>query len=159
MEAYTLAMVLDDFLGDARDQDFSILATDIDTAVLEEARRGIYPLTALSPVPPQMRSRYIAMARDPRRREARIIPQLRRKISFARMNLMVPQYPVGEPMDVIFCRNVLIYFEKETQAQVVARLCQSLRKGGHLILGHSESINGLDVPLTTVSNTVFQKKG
>jgi chemotaxis protein methyltransferase CheR len=127
--------------------------------VLEEARRGVYSLEALAPVPPQMRGRYVAMARDPRRREARIIPELRRKIAFARMNLMAPNYPLGEPMDVIFCRNVLIYFEKETQAQVVARLCQCLRPGGHLILGHSESINGLDVPLVSVSNTVFQKKG
>jgi len=72
---------------------------------------------------------------------------------------MDPHYDVGEPMDVIFCRNVLIYFEKATQAQVIERLCRCLRPGGHLILGHSESINGLNVPLTTVSNTVFQKKG
>jgi chemotaxis protein methyltransferase CheR len=159
MEAYTLAMVLADFLGAGREPDFSILATDIDTAVLEEARRGIYPLAALAPVPPQMRGRYVAMARDPRRKEARIIPDLRRKIAFARMNLMAPHYPVGDPMDVIFCRNVLIYFEKETQAQVVSRLCQCLRPSGHLVLGHSESIHGLDVPLAAVSNTVFQKKG
>jgi len=151
--------VLADFLGDRRDQDFSILATDIDTNVLEEARRGIYPIAAISPVPPQMRARYVAMARDPRRCEARIIPDLRRKVAFGRINLMASKYAVGDPMDVIFCRNVLIYFEKSTQAQVVSRLCDCLRPGGHLILGHSESINGLDVPLTTVANTVFQKKG
>jgi chemotaxis protein methyltransferase CheR len=159
MEAYTLAMVLADGLDDARDPDFAILATDIDTQVLEEARRGVYPLAALAPVPQAMRARYVAKAVDPRRKEARIIAPLRSKISFGRLNLMDPHYDVGEPMDVIFCRNVLIYFEKATQAQVIERLCQCLRPGGHLILGHSESINGLNVPLTTVSNTVFQKKG
>jgi len=68
-------------------------------------------------------------------------------------------YPVGEPMDVIFCRNVLIYFERDVQAKVIARLCDNLRPGGHLILGHSESIHGLDLPLITVANTVFKKKG
>lgn len=159
MEAYTLAMVLADFVAQQGDQDFSILATDIDTRVLEEARRGIYPLAALAPVPLQMRNRYVAMARDPRRKEGRIIPALRAKIAFAQMNLMESAYPVGDPMDVIFCRNVLIYFERPVQEAVISRLCRVLRPGGHLILGHSESINGFDLPLTTVSNTVFQKKG
>jgi chemotaxis protein methyltransferase CheR len=159
MEAYTLAMMLADFVGEHRDMEYFILATDIDTNVLAEARRGIYPLSALAPVPAHMRARYIANARDPRRKEARIIPELRRKVGFARLNLMDAQYPVGDPMDVIFCRNVLIYFERDTQYKVVSRLCDNLRPGGHLILGHSESIHGLDLPLTTVANTVFRKKG
>lgn len=159
MEAYTLAMVLDDFMAGRPDMDYAILATDIDTHVLAEAQRGIYPLEAMAPVPAQMRSRYVATARDPSRREARIIPELRRKIAFARLNLMDSQYRVGEPMDVIFCRNVLIYFERDTQAKVIERLCNNLVPGGHLILGHSESIHGLDLPFSTVSNTVFRKKG
>ncbi|EGD60735.1 chemotaxis methyltransferase [Novosphingobium nitrogenifigens DSM 19370] len=159
MEAYTLAMVLADFMDGTDGQDFSILATDIDTAVLQEAWRGIYSLAALKPVPPALRARYVASARDRSRKEARIVPALRRKVTFARLNLMDSHYPVGDPMDVIFCRNVLIYFEKETQAGVIARLCDNLRPGGHLILGHSESISGLNVPLVPVSNTVFRKKG
>jgi chemotaxis protein methyltransferase CheR len=87
----------------------------------------------------------------------RIIPELRRKVGFARLNLMDSHYPVGDPMDVIFCRNVLIYFERDTQGKVISRLCDNLRPGGHLILGHSESIHGSE-PLTTVANTVFRKK-
>lgn len=159
MEAYTLAMMLSDFVARRPDMDYSILATDIDTNVLAEAQRGIYPLVALAPVPAQMRARYVARALDPSRKEARIVPELRRKVAFARLNLMDEQYRVGEPMDVIFCRNVLIYFERETQVRVIKRLCDNLLPGGHLILGHSESIHGLDLPLATVSNTVFRKKG
>jgi chemotaxis protein methyltransferase CheR len=159
MEAYTLAMMLADFVNDRRDLEYFILATDIDTNVLAEARRGIYPQTALAPVPAHMRARYVANARDPQRKEARIIPELRRKVGFARLNLMDTHYPVGDPMDVIFCRNVLIYFERDVQAKVIARLCDNLVPGGHLILGHSESIHGLDLPLTAVANTVFRKKG
>lgn len=159
MEAYTLAMMLDDFVAEQRDMDYFILATDIDTHVLAEARRGIYPHVALSPVPAAMRARYVVNARDPQRKEGRIVPELRRKVGFARLNLMDSHYPVGEPMDVIFCRNVLIYFERDVQAKVIARLCDNLRPGGHLILGHSESIHGLDLPLITVANTVFRKKG
>lgn len=159
MEAYTLAMMLADFVAEQRDMDYFILATDIDTNVLAEARRGIYPHVALSPVPAAMRARYVVNARDPQRKEGRIVPELRRKVGFARLNLMDNHYPVGEPMDVIFCRNVLIYFERDVQAKVIARLCDNLRPGGHLILGHSESIHGLDLPLITVANTVFKKKG
>lgn len=159
MEAYTMAMMLADFVGTRKDMEYFILATDIDTNVLAEARRGIYPVTALAPVPSHLRARYVATARDPRRGEARIIPELRRKVGFARLNLMDEKYPVGEPMDIIFCRNVLIYFERDTQYKVISRLCDNLRPGGHLILGHSESIHGFDLPLTTVANTVFRKKG
>ncbi|WP_333838530.1 CheR family methyltransferase [Novosphingobium sp.] len=159
MEAYTLAIVLADFIDGRGDQDFSILATDIDTRVLEEARRGIYPVEAIAPVPPQQRTRYFAMARDPRRREARVVPALRQKLAFARVNLMDARYPVEEAMDLIFCRNVLIYFDKAAQAAVVARLATHLRPGGHLVLGHSETIHGMDLPLQSVSNTVFRKTG
>ena len=159
MEAYTLAMVLADFVLHNAGPDFDILATDIDTKVLQEARRGIYPLPSLAPVPPQMQQRYVQRANEPARKEGRIAPSLRRKIAFAQLNLMDSHYPVGDPMDIIMCRNVLIYFEKAVQEKVIARLCQKLRPGGYLLLGHSESIMGLDLPLETVGNTVFRKIG
>ncbi len=157
MEAYTLAMVIADFAGRHGALDFEILATDIDTNVLAEARRGIYPLASLEPVPPAMHSRYVVRARDPRRAEGRIVPDLRRRVAFAQLNLMDRHYPVGRPMDLILCRNVLIYFEKAVQAEVIGRLCENLKPGGHLILGHSESIMGLDLPLRPVANTVFRR--
>jgi len=157
MEAYTLAMVIDDFIASERALDFEILATDIDTNVLAEARRAVYSLESLAPVPQAMRAKYVQRANDPRRKEARISAQLRKKVAFARMNLMDRAYPVGAAMDLIMCRNVLIYFEKAVQGRVIAQLCECLRPGGYLMLGHSESTMGLDLPLTTVANTVFRK--
>lgn len=155
-EPYTMAMILDQFASGGG-PDYGILATDIDTAVLETARRGIYPVELVEPVPPALRQRYVLTARDRKSRDIRIAPQLRSAIGFARLNLMDTSYPVGEPMDIIFCRNVLIYFDKETQEKVVRRLCDCLRPGGYLFLGHSESIAGMTLPVTTVSYTVFMK--
>lgn len=155
-EPYTMAMVLDQF-AQKTGIDYGILATDIDTAVLETARRGIYPAEQVEPVPASLRQRYVATSRDRHVRDVRIVPALRSAIGFARLNLMDATYPVGEPMDIIFCRNVLIYFDKETQERVVRRLCENLRPGGYLFLGHSESIAGMTLPVTNVSYTVFTK--
>jgi chemotaxis protein methyltransferase CheR len=156
-EPYTLAMLLDAFAADQRGPDYGILATDLDSEVLRTARRGVYPAAMLDPVPAALRARYALRASDPARSEMRIVPQLRAAIGFAQMNLMEARYPVGAPMDLIFCRNVLIYFDKPTQERVVRRLAECLRPGGWLFLGHSESITGFDLPLVTVSNTVFQR--
>ncbi len=156
-EPYTLAMVLDAFARDHGGPDYGILATDLDSEVLRTAKRGVYPASMLDPVPASMRARYSLRATDPKRSEVRIVPELRASVGFAQMNLMDERYPVGDPMDIIFCRNVLIYFDKPTQQKVVRRLADCLRPGGLLFLGHSESITGFDLPLTTVSNTVFAR--
>jgi len=156
-EPYTLAMLLDVFAQDKGGPDFGILATDLDSEVLRTAKRGVYPSSLLDPVPSALRNRYAMKASDPKRTEMRIAPALRSAIGFAQMNLMDERYPVGEPMDIIFCRNVLIYFDKPTQEKVVRRLADCLRPGGWLFLGHSESITGFDLPLKTVANTVFQR--
>lgn len=156
-EPYTMAMVIDAFATEHRSLEYGILASDLDTEVLEVARRGIFPAEQLVPVPPLLRQRYVLSARAARRTEVRIVPELRGAIGFARLNLMDTRYAVGEPMDVIFCRNVLIYFDKPTQEKVVQRLAACLRPGGYLFLGHSESVAGFDLPLTSVANTVFQR--
>ena len=121
------------------------------------AQKGIYPESMLAPVPASLRRKYVNLARQPGSRSVRIAPMLRSRIGFARLNFMDSFYPVGEAMDVIFCRNVLIYFDKPTQSQVLARLCDCLRPGGFLIIGHSETVAGFNLPLRTVSNTVFRK--
>lgn len=156
-EAYTLAMELDDFASTHGGPRYGILATDLDTEVLETARLGIYPAELVDPVPEHLRRKYILSSRDPRRREVRITPELRGAVGFARLNLMEDHYPIGQPMHLIFCRNVLIYFDKPTQRQVVSRLVECLAPEGYLFLGHSESISGFDLPLTQVANTVFQR--
>jgi len=153
-EPYTLAMLLDSFAVDHGGPDYGILATDLDTEVLAVARRGVFPSAQLDPVPPLLRQRYLRHALDGRD-ELRIAPELRAAIGFAPLNLIDQHYPVGAPMHLIFCRNVLIYFERHTQVAVVRRLTDCLAPGGLLFLGHSESIAGFDLPLVPVASTVF----
>jgi chemotaxis protein methyltransferase CheR len=156
-EPYTMAMVLAEFTEDRRDLGYSIVATDLSTDVLQTARKGIYTEDVIAPVPRDLQRKYVMAAKQPGRREVRISPKLRSKVGFARMNLMDEKYPVGDPMHIIFCRNVLIYFDKQTQSGVLNRLCACLAKGGYMFIGHSESITGFDLPLKQVSNTVFQR--
>lgn len=156
-EPYTLAMVLDDYAQSHGGPDYEILATDLDSNMLQAGIKGIYPAEMLEPVPQALRRRYVMEPKDRSRPEVRIAPALRKKVSFGRMNLMNDRYPIGEPVDLIFCRNVLIYFDKPTQTAVVERLCEQLAPGGYLMLGHSESNVGLDRKLKSVSNTIFQR--
>lgn len=159
-EAYTMAMVLDDMARRGDRFSFSILGTDISTEVLTAAASGIYSHEMLAPIPPDFRRRYVMDARDAVRAEGRIVPELRRQISFQRLNLMDEQYAVDSDVDVIFCRNVLIYFDKPTQKAVIARLARHLRPGGYLIVGHSESMAGAGATgLAHVSSSIFQKEG
>ena len=156
-EPYTLAMLLDDFAGRNRGFDYRILATDLDTAVLSTAIKGIFPSAMVEPVPDHLRRRYVLEARNPARNEVRITAELRRKVAFGQLNLISDHYLLDEPVDVIFCRNVLIYFDKKTQEEVVSRLCDKLLPGGYLFLGHSESITGFKDRLTQVAGTVFRR--
>ncbi|MCX7285037.1 MAG: protein-glutamate O-methyltransferase [Novosphingobium sp.] len=156
-EPYTLAMLLGEFVGSHRGMDYKIVATDLDTEVLSTAIKGIYPREMIEPVPAHLRKRYVLEAKDSSRNEVRIAPELRRKVAFGRLNLMDARYALDTMMDIIFCRNVLIYFDKPTQEAVVNRLCERLRPGGYLFLGHSESITGFAHCLTQVAGTVFRR--
>jgi chemotaxis protein methyltransferase CheR len=156
-EVYTLAMVLQDMLGARGDFRYFLLGTDISNDVLEEARSATYPLEFLAAVPEPMRQRYVMIARDAKRGVARIAPELRARTRFERLNLMDSHYPVDDDIDVIFCRNVLIYFDKPTQQAVVKRLVSHLRPGGFLILGHSESMAASGVGgIAQVMPTVYR---
>lgn len=157
-EAYTTAMVLDDLARAGPPFDFSILGTDISTDVVKQARAAIYSLDMLEPVPSHLAQRYLMAAREAGRREARIVPELRRRVRFERINLMDESYPVDRDVDIIFCRNVLIYFHKTTQKEVIERLSAHLRPGGYLLLGHSESMaGGGRFALKQIMPTIFQK--
>lgn len=158
-EAYTLAMVLDKFFGNAGGFDFSILATDICNEVLAKGVLALYPDCMLEPVPEDYRRRYILVARDASRHEFRIAPHLRGKVQFRRLNLIDEAYPYDRNFDVIFLRNVLIYFDKATQRSVLDRLSRHLRPGGYLFLGHSETLAGSRLPLDQIANTVFVRRG
>jgi chemotaxis protein methyltransferase CheR len=157
-EAYTLAMVLDDMAAQRHDFRFAILGTDISTQVLAQGRRAVYPAEMIAPVPPQMQGRYVMHSRRPgARREVRMAPELRRYVRFAHLNLMEESYPFDRDVDIVFLRNVLIYFEKADQEAVVARLLTHIRPGGYLVLGHSESMIGTTHAVRQVAPAVFQK--
>jgi chemotaxis protein methyltransferase CheR len=157
-EAYTLAMVLHDLAAERRDFRFAILGTDISTQVLAQGRRAIYPAEMIAPVPPAMQERYVMHARKPGlRREVRMAPEIRRHVQFQHLNLMDQSYPFDRDVDVVFLRNVLIYFEKADQEAVVGRLVGHLRPGGYLVLGHSESMIGTSLAVRQVAPAVFMK--
>ncbi|MBO9545843.1 CheR family methyltransferase [Caulobacter sp.] len=157
-EPYTIAMVMDEFCEKQRGVDYSILCTDICTEVLDQAIAGRFAEAMIEPVSMARRQRYVMRSRDAASHEVRITPDLRSKLSFARLNLMDDAYPIENDLDIIFCRNILIYFDKPTQAKVLKRLCNHLAPGGYLFLGHSESIVGIDLPVVQIANTVFQKR-
>jgi chemotaxis protein methyltransferase CheR len=157
MEAYTTAMVLDDMTRTGSRFNFGILGTDISTAVLGIARSAIYTRDAIAPVPSEFVKRYFLRSRNPSSEEVRVVPELRRQTNFMRLNLMDKTYPIDVDVDIIFCRNVLIYFDRETQRKVVEHLCAHLRPGGYLMVGHSESMVHSVVPgLKQVQPTIFR---
>jgi chemotaxis protein methyltransferase CheR len=156
-EAYSAAMVLQEFRRQRQGPDYSILATDISTEVLEVAVAGRFPQTMMDPVPADLYGRYVLQARDSTLDEVRIVPQLRSKIAWGRLNLMDRHYLVGRDMHLIFCRNILIYFDKPTQDAVLARLSSHLEPGGYLILGHTETAAAAKLPLTPIVNSIYQK--
>lgn len=157
-EPYTMAMVLADAVEKQVINNFSILATDLSTDVLRKAHSGIYPRELLDPVPAEMMRKYVMQPVERKRRDVRIVPSLRSKVGFARMNLMDKTYQIGDAVHLLFCRNVLIYFDKKTQTHVLTELCKRLAPGGYLFIGHSETITGIDLPLHQVANTVFKKQ-
>lgn len=156
-EPYTLAIVLSEFVRTCEDFDYLVMASDISTKVLAQAQEAVYTETETIPIPPELRKKYLLRSKDPARRLVRIVPELRKKIKFFRLNLMDEDYGIHTDVDVIFCRNVLIYFNHATQQQVLSRLCSYLRPNGYLFSGHSETLNGFDLPLVQVATTVYRK--
>ncbi|MEL7148345.1 MAG: CheR family methyltransferase, partial [Bacteroidota bacterium] len=137
--------------------DYQILGTDLSTEALKMAVKAIYKFERIKDVPADLRSKYFLRSKDREANTVRVKAELRRKVAFRRMNLVGTHHEIQEQFDMIFCRNVLIYFDKETQESVINKLCTKLRPGGFFFLGHSESIIGKNVPLKSVMPTVYQK--
>lgn len=156
MEPYTLAMVMNEFGEKNLGFHFNILATDISTEVLRTASRGVYELDRIAPVPMHMKKKYFLRSKDPAKPLVKVTRDLRELIKFGRLNFM-EEFHFEEPNDIIFCRNVVIYFDKATQETLFNKFCRSLRKGGYLFIGHSESLAGMDLPLQQIIPTVYKK--
>ncbi len=157
-EAYTAAMVLADMQARGGRFEFAILGTDISTRVLEIARRAVYPEAFLGPVPERLRARWLMKGRAPASSGTmRVSQELRRRTRFGRMNLMDRSYPIDADVDVIFLRNVLIYFSREDQGAVISRMVDHLRPGGFLLLGHAEAMVGAGDAVEPVAPAVYRK--
>jgi chemotaxis protein methyltransferase CheR len=158
-EPYTLAMVLSEFAHQHPPFRFSVLATDISTKVLDRAKDGIYDEDRTAAIPLALKQRYILRSKDRGKSLVRIVPELRAAVQFRRLNLMDESFSFSELLDVVFCRNVIIYFDRSTQERLINRFCRVLKPEGHLFLGHSESVHGLDLPLRRITSTVYRKIG
>jgi len=157
-EPYTLAMVLSEYAAKRPGLQFRVLGTDLSNDALDRARTAVYTEAVVEPVPPALRSKYLMRSKNGDRRY-RIVPELRMRVELRRLNLMDRDFAIAEPMDAIFCRNVLIYFARSTQRDLVSRLANRLRPGGFLFVGHTDSLHGMDLPLTSVSPSVHVKDG
>lgn len=158
-EPYTLSIVMQEFIkkNPSAIKDYSILATDISSKVLGKAISAVYPLSEVESLSYELKKQYFLKSKDISNPQVRVKQKTREKVSFARLNFMDEYYSEIKKKHIIFCRNVLIYFDKETQKKVVKKLLNHLETGGYLFLGHSETIFGMDLPLKTVAPTTFQK--
>lgn len=157
-EPYTLAMVLEDFRSRTPRMDYRILATDISSRVLEAAERAIYDMDKVEPIPYDYKKRFLLRSKNPDRAEVRIRPELRAKVDFRRVNFMDETYPVPSGFDTVFCRNVIIYFDRPTQERILGHICAHIRPGGWLFIGHSETLTGMNLPLRGTAPTIYQRE-
>ncbi len=153
-EPYSAAMVLDPIL---RRADWKLLATDISTRVLARAAEAVYPAEDVDPVPEALKSRYLEPAgfAEGARRYA-VIRALRDRIVFHRLNLANRPYPMTGPLDAVFCRNVMIYFDRPMRTGLVGEIERLLRPGAHLFIGHSETLNGIETRLRSERPSVYR---
>jgi len=153
-EPYSMAMTLLDVPGLAS-TDWRILATDIAVATLEEAKAGRYPSGRIEAVPDSLRKRFFASAPSGGHHEA--VRALKERIFFQNLNLAAPPYPMRGPLDVVFCRNVLIYFDQPTRARLIHEAERLLAPGGLFCVGHTETLSGLQTKFRMVRPSVFRK--
>ncbi|MDY6831693.1 MAG: CheR family methyltransferase [Thermodesulfobacteriota bacterium] len=155
-EPYSMAMILSEFARIQPGFDFEVTGTDLSREVVEKARQAIYPEAKTEAVPADLKRRYFMRSRDRDKKLMRVVPELRRKVAFGCLNLMKPFSCPGKN-DVVFCRNVVIYFERPLQEALFNRCCECILPGGYLFIGHSETLGGMDLPLKQVFPTVYQR--
>jgi len=157
-EPYTLAIVLAEFFREHPSMDWQVEASDISHRMLEHARAAIYPLDRVPPSFPELLKRYFQKGVGDRAGTCRVKAELRERVRFQRINLFQSEYPVPRDQHVIFCRNVMIYFDPASRATLVQKLARQLAPGGLLVIGHSESLLGIRHDLEPVRQSVFRKR-
>lgn len=155
-EPYTISMVISSWLESYSEIDFKITATDISTDVLSKAKSAVYEEARIKGIDRSILKKYFKRGVGKKKGFVKVKKNIREKIDFKRFNLM-HQYSFGENYDFVFCRNVMIYFEKKIQAEVVNKFYDILRPGGYLFVGHSESLMNIPHRFKYVEPTIYQK--
>lgn len=156
-EAYTIAMVLEELKPKYRGLNYSIFGSDISMKVLNIANKAEYDISKLDAVQINLLRKYFLRHKDRTIKKVRVVPEIRKNVRFKYINFMENEYPITEQFDAIFLRNVLIYFHKEVQKQVILKVIKHLSPNGYLFLGHSESVFGHDLPIKSVGANMYQK--
>lgn len=156
-EPYTLAMILAEFVQARSDIDFCILATDISHRVLDRGRRAVYSENDIEVVPGNYHRKYFMRGVRGQEGYYRVVPELRNRIIFRYLNLMDASFPSLSPMDFIFCRNVMIYFDHKTRTNLIEKFYNQLVEGGYLFIGHSETLHGMETNFKLIRPTVYRK--
>jgi len=154
-EPYTLAMVAMESLYE--NTDFKVLSTDISTRVLKEAREGVYSEHKTQAMPRYYRAKYFRKIKTEKDVAYKVIPELAEKVVFKRLNLSITPFPLKGPLDIIFCRNVMIYFDNNVRQKLIGECHRLLKPGGYLMVGHSESLAGIKTGLKSVYPAVYVK--
>jgi chemotaxis protein methyltransferase CheR len=157
-EPYSIAMTLSDTIDSPSTWNCRILASDISTRMLAKAATGQYSHEKINSLSSDLVRRHFLLGKGSRRELVKIKPHIANMAVFRRINLMDDRYPIKSLLDVIFCRNVMIYFDRETQAKVLARLSRYLKPGGYLFLGHSETMQGISDAFHYVAPTIYRKQ-
>lgn len=154
-EAYTLAMLIDEFFGTEKQHwDTRLLATDISLKVLQTATAGIYPAERISPLPASWQKKYFKKFEE---NKVKVVDKIRQEIIFRRFNLMEKVYPFKQKFQVIFCRNVMIYFDLPTKNKLIKKLYEQLQPGGYLFVGHAEALNRETTDFRYVRPAIYRK--
>lgn len=156
-EPYTIAMVVSEFFGTSNPPEILILATDIDTQVLQKAKNGIYSEDHLATVDQKYLKKYFIQGTGENEGYYQVSNSLKELIYFRRLNLLQDEYPMKKQFDIIFCRNVIIYFDRETQKKLFAKFYHYLKDDGCLLIGHSENITSITNQFMLAGRTIYRK--
>lgn len=156
-EPYTLAMLMSEYAEAHAGFRFGILATDLSTEVLRKAKLGVYTAKDVEPLPAALRKKYVLRSRERGSEQVRIAPEVRQLVEFRRLNFMDAHYGLEQKVEAIFCRNVIIYFDRPTQEKILGKLTRHLVEGGYLFVGHSETLHEMRLPVEPVEPALYRR--
>jgi chemotaxis protein methyltransferase CheR len=157
-EAYSIAIILEEYIRLKKvPVNYSILATDISVRMLKTASEAIYPISNIDQIPLELKQRYFLKSKNQDNQKVRLIKDLRDKVTPAYLNLMDDNYLLNDQFDVVFLRNTLIYFNSLVQQKVLTKVINNLKTGGYLLIGHSESLINMNLPISSIAPSIYVK--